>query len=66
MDIQPKVKIDSQSIKRVKHTKVLGVKIDQNLNWEKHIDFIASKVSSGIRTIRKLKEFGNRNTLVLV
>ena len=64
--VQPEVKINSKPVKRVKHAKVLGVQIDENLNWKKHIEFIASKISSGIGAIRKLKEFVDRNTLVLV
>ena len=64
--VQPEVKINSKPFKRVKHAKVLGVQIDENLNWKKHIEFIASKISSGIGAIRKLKEFVDRNTLVLV
>jgi hypothetical protein len=50
----------------VKHAKVLGVQIDQHLNWENHVELIASKISSGIGAIRKLKEFVNRDTLVSV
>ena len=45
---------------------MLGVEIDEHLNWEKHIECIASKVSSGIGALKKLKEFVNRDTLVLV
>ena len=66
MDIQPRVKIDRKPIKRVKNTRVLGVQVDEHLNWEKHIECIASKISSGIGAIRKLREFVDRNTLVLV
>ena len=65
-DVQPTVKIDTPPIKRVKCTKLLGVEIDEHLKWEKHVDHIASKVSSGIGTIKKLKEFVDRDTLVLV
>jgi hypothetical protein len=36
------------------HAKMLGVQIDENLNWGKHIEFIISKISSGIGAIRKL------------
>ena len=32
----------------------------------KHIEYIASKVSSGIGALKKLKEFVDRDTLVLV
>ena len=45
---------------------MLGVEIDEHQNCEKHIEGIASKVSSGIDTLKKLKEFVNRDTLVLV
>ncbi len=65
-DDQPSIKIDKQPVKRVKHTKVLGVQIDEHLDWSKHIEFIASKISSGIGAIRKAKEFVDRNTLVLI
>ena len=53
MDVQPTVKIDTCPIKRVKCAKVLRVEIDENLNWEKHIEYIASKVSSGIGALKK-------------
>ena len=66
LDVQPSINIDKQSVKRVKHTKVLGVQIDEHLNWGKHIESIASKISSGIGAIKKAKEFVDRNTLVLI
>ena len=66
IDVQPTVKIDTRPIKRVKCTKLLGVEIDEHLRWEKHVDHIASKVSSGIGAIKKLEEFVDRYTLVLV
>ena len=57
LDIQPSINIDKQSVKRVKHSKVLGVQIDEHLAWTKHIEFIAGKISSGIGAIKKAKEF---------
>ena len=66
MDVQPSINIDKQSVKRVKHTKVRGVQIDEHLNWGKHIESIASKISSGIGAIKKAKEFVDRNTLVFL
>ena len=62
LDVQPSINIDKQSVKRVKHTKVFGVQIDEHLNWGKHIESIASKISSAIGA----KEFVDRNTLVLI
>ncbi len=60
IDVQPAIKINNRPIKRVKHAKMLAVNIDEFLNWESHIECIASKISSG---------FGatvNQDTLVLV
>ena len=53
----------------MKHAKVLGIRIEQHLNWENHVELIASKISeigAEIGAIRKLKEFLNRDTLVSV
>ena len=49
IDAQLTVKINSWHIKRVKYTKVLGIQIDEYLNWNQHIDYIVSKRSSGLR-----------------
>ena len=45
IDVQPTVEINSQYIKRVKCTKVLGVQIDEHLSWSQHIEYIANKIS---------------------
>ena len=55
LDIQPSINIDKQSVKRVKHSKVLGVQVDEHLAWTKHTEFIAGKISSGIVAIKKSK-----------
>ena len=44
LDIQSSINIDTQSVKRVKHSKVLGGQIDEHLDWSKHIEFIAGKI----------------------
>ena len=58
---EPNIVIGNGSVKRVESTKVLGVHIDKNLTWEKHIDVVAKKVSSGIGAIRRLRESRPRN-----
>ena len=63
---QPNVVIGDRPIERVRDCKILGVQIDESLTWEKHIDQIAKKISSGISAIRKLRNFANRDTLVSV
>ena len=62
IDVQPTVKTNSQHIKRVKCTKVLGVQIDEHLSWNQHIEYIANKISSGIGAIRKLRTFIDNHT----
>ena len=71
IDVPPTVKINNQHIKRVKCTKVLGVQLDgvqldEYLKWNQHIEYIVKKISSGIAVIRKLREFIDTSTLVLV
>ena len=51
-------------IKRVKETKALGVCIDEFLSWDKHIDELAKKVSSGFGAIKKLKSCVDQNTII--
>ena len=66
-DTQLQLDRENEMVKKVKNTKVLGVQLDENLNWEKHIiDYISSKVSSGIGAIKRLKEFVDKSTLVKV
>ena len=59
------LRFDSENliIRKMKSTKVLGVKLDENLNWEKHFDYISRKISSGIK---RLKECVDESTLVKV
>ena len=39
------IKIDNQEIEQVKHTKFLGLHIDNELSWKYHIEQVASKIS---------------------
>ena len=38
-------------IKKVNNSRVLGVQLDENLSWEKQINHISSKITSGIGAI---------------
>ena len=58
--------IGHNSLKQVTHSKVLGVEIDQFLSWDKHVDSIAKKRTSGIGAIRRIREFVDRETLVAI
>ena len=53
-DISPNV--DGNLITEVSSTKFLGVYLDNKLTWEKHIDYITAKVSTGFGLISKAKK----------
>ncbi|CAB4044788.1 Hypothetical predicted protein, partial [Paramuricea clavata] len=63
LEEQPRVFIGDEPIKGVQVTKTLGVKIDQFLTWDSHIDQISKKISSGISAMKKIKDFTNSDTL---
>ena len=41
----------------------LGVEIDENLSWNKHIENVVKKVTSGIGAMRRIRDFVDRETL---
>jgi hypothetical protein len=51
LDSQPSVNIGHDSIKHVPHSRVPGVEIDENLSWNKHIENVVKKLTSGIGAI---------------
>ena len=51
------ISIDDRTIKRVDHTKSLGVTIDAQLSWSKHVDEISKKVSSAIGALKRVRPF---------
>ena len=57
------VKIDGKDIQRVKHTKFLGVIIDEQLTWKEHICYISKKVSRAIYIFSKVRSILNKITL---
>ena len=51
------VQIEGHEIDRVPHTKSLGLYIDQNLSWSKHVNETAKIISSGIGALKRLRPF---------
>ena len=51
------ISIDDRAIKRVDHTKSLGLTIDAELSWSKHVDEISKKVSSAIGALKCARPF---------
>ena len=57
------MEINKITIKRVNSIKFLGVLIDENIAWKKHINEIEKKVSKGIGMLYKAKFLLNRKCL---
>ena len=62
---QPNIKIDQDKIKQVYYSRLLGVEIDEKLSWNKHVENVAKKATSGIGAIR-IRDFVDRKTLISI
>ena len=60
------IRIDDQIIKRVDHTKSLGLTIDDRLSWCKHVDEICKKVSSAIGVLKRVRPFISKETAIQI
>ena len=60
------VQIEGHEIDRVPHTKSLGIYIDQNLSWSKHVNETAKTVSSGTGALKRLRLFICKDTAILL
>ena len=56
------IRIDDQVIKRVDHTKSLGLTIDAHLSWGKHVEEICKKTSSAISALIRVRPFISKET----
>ena len=51
----PSIKINGKSMKECDHYKYLGVIIDKNLSWKKHIEYISKKISKACGSLANLR-----------
>ena len=58
------VDIDGTPIEHVTCTKFLGVIIDENINWKKHVEYISNKISKGIGILHRCREYLCTKSLV--
>ena len=57
------ISIDNQNIVEVKETNLLGVTLDENLNWKSEISHVASKVAKSIGKISRCGFFLPKSSL---
>ena len=60
------MQLNGQEIKIVYNTKSLGISIDSNLSWSKHINKVSRIVSSGIDGLKRLRSFISEETAILL
>ena len=63
---QPNIKIVQDKIKQVYYSRLLGVQIDEKLTWNKHVEDVAKKATSGVGAIRRIRDFVDRKTLISI
>ena len=51
-------------IKRVKHTKYLGLIVDDTLTWEKHIEYISTKINRNMGILKRTQNFLPKSSLI--
>ena len=56
------IEIDGNSIKKVKEAKSLGLFIDEQLSWTKHVEEISEKLSSIKGALKRIKPFISEST----
>jgi hypothetical protein len=61
----PKIEIayDNKQITIISNTTFLGVYIDDIINWECHIEYIGSKLSTVCYMMRAIKPYTSINTM---
>ena len=60
------ISIDDKTIKRVDHTKSLGLTIDAQLSRSKHVDEICKKASSAIGALKRVRSFISTDVAVQI
>jgi hypothetical protein len=60
----PKITIRGQVLDTVEETKFLGIIVDMELNWKKHIIYTSKKIAKAIGILSKTRQFLDKKNLV--
>ncbi len=60
------VTINDQLIPRVHSIPCLGVKLDEKLSWDEHIEMVCKKVGASIGILKRIKPYVPANALILI
>ena len=64
-DFQPELKVDGEVLEVVSQMKLLGVIVSDDLRWHENTLFITKKAYSRIWMLRRLKQMGANNQILL-
>jgi len=62
----PLILVNENEVVKLNETKFLGLIIDKNLSWDKHIDHIVKKINSGLYVLRRMAYVCEMNVLKLI
>lgn len=62
----PTLRIDSNDIQPVEHTKFLGLIVDKHVTWNDHIVKLKSKMSSGLFVLRTMSKYSTTEVLKMI
>ena len=62
----PILRIDSNDIQPVEHTKFLGLIVDKHVTWNDHIVKLKSKMSSGLFVLRTMSKYSTTEVLKMI
>lgn len=63
---EPLILVNTEPIELVTSTKFLGLTIDNNLDWNKHVDNILAKINSGMYALRRMAGMCSESTLKII
>ena len=66
LDCQLKLKLNGKRLYQTLPVKYCGIKVDQYLNWQDHINNIAIKLNKANAMLYKVRQFVNEKTLISI
>ena len=64
--VKPTLEIDNVTLRPVETVKFLGLWLDQNLNWDTHVNKLTAKIKRNLHLLRTPKHLFNKKTLKLI
>ena len=61
-----KVNLNGEEIKQVHDTKYLGIQLDENINWESHLEKLHCRIMSKLAVLRRLSKFLPKKMLEMI